>query len=172
MFLARFEPRPSIVTCVSYHQTSGARLEIFCTQLYLIHIGQFVRFRLLFSKPKTKTEYFNFHLCKLKPTCTETTSKFWTWFRSASTSFFGFSVFCTLLEPAKDPLMVKSVFSLEHKDSEQMNSENIPWVDGSRSLLWRVFSGSNCSVHYHHGRYVGLVERMEQILGNPPHVLE
>ena len=38
--------------------------------------------------------------------------------RSASTSFFGFSVFCTPLEPAKDPLMVKSVFSLEHKDSE------------------------------------------------------
>ena len=27
-------------------------------------------------------------------------------------------------------------------------------------------------IHYHHGRYVGLVERMEQILGNPPHVLE
>ena len=26
-----------------------------------------------------------------------------------------------------------------------MNSENIPWVDGSRSFLWRVFSGSNCS---------------------------
>ena len=26
-----------------------------------------------------------------------------------------------------------------------MNSENIPWVDGSRSLSWGVFSGSNCS---------------------------
>ena len=25
-----------------------------------------------------------------------------------------------------------------------MNSENVPWADGSRSLLWRVFSGSTC----------------------------
>ena len=27
-------------------------------------------------------------------------------------------------------------------------------------------------IHYHHGRYVELMEKMEQISGNPPHVLE
>lgn len=27
-------------------------------------------------------------------------------------------------------------------------------------------------IHYYHRRCVGLVERMEQILGNPPHILE
>ena len=40
-FLARSEPGPSTVTRASYHQTSGTHFEIFCTYIYLIHIGRF-----------------------------------------------------------------------------------------------------------------------------------
>ena len=75
-------------------------------------------------------------------------------------------------ELAKDPLTVKSIFSLEHKDSEFVNGKTYLGLMKSYPFYREFLVGLLVQIYYHHGRCVWLVEKMKQISGNPPHVLE
>jgi len=75
-------------------------------------------------------------------------------------------------EPAKDPPTVKSIFSLEHKDGESVNSITYLGLMKSYHFYREFLVGLLVRIYYHHGRCVWLVEKMEQISGNPPHILE
>ena len=57
-------------------------------------------------------------------------------------------------EPAKDHLMVKSIFSLEHKDGELVNHKTYLGLMGSDPFYREFLVGLLVRIHYHYGRCV------------------
>ena len=55
-------------------------------------------------------------------------------------------------ELAKEPSKVKSVFSLEHKDNEYVNSKTYIGLMESYPVYREFLVGLLARIHYHHGR--------------------
>ena len=51
-----------------------------------------------------------------------------------------------------------------------MNSKNLPWLKGTLSFYRELGVGLLVWIHSHHEGCVGLMEKVEQITGNPPHI--
>ena len=53
-----------------------------------------------------------------------------------------------------------------------VNSKNLPSLNETWSFYRELEVSLFAQIHYHHGRCVELMEKMERISGNPPHVME
>ena len=62
-------------------------------------------------------------------------------------------------EPAKNPPTVKLVFFLEHKNGGLVNSKILSWLNVTWSFYRELEVSLVVRIHYHHGRYVELMEK-------------